>query len=644
MHYTRQFTHKTDLTAVAVDLLMFYLLFELVEDFSAAQLISFLCGAIIYHYLKYREMQSSLENERRLWLLQKAIWVALLLLFLRCGLMAWLTLQIHIPPEIAIIIAAVLAGFINTKASAIFVFEPKNMKEISKREWQVSIKVFIGYVLLLKFFYLGLPEILHEEGYYWNYGQHLALGYLDHPPMVGWIIWLSTTLLGDSEFATRLGPFLLWFIGAFFVYKLAKKIFDTEVALNALLLYALLPYFFGVSFVALPDSSLVTCWAGALYYFYRLLIDENPMACIGVGIFIGMGLLSKYTIVLLGAAAFFFIVTDCQGRKWLLRRQVYISIAIAIVIFSPVIIWNAGNEWSSFSFQGPRRVAGDFNFNLFHLIGSILVLITPTGFMVSWAMVSNAKSFFLVKIENNSDRTNRTYKLFILLAGLPLSVFLFFSFFRQTKLIWTGPIWLALLPFMAKMMSPEALYFKNWMPVYGYRPWRNTAIILMLTYGATFNYLVLGFPGIPYPLNLLGLGWRELSSQIEDKVNFIERKIGKRPLVVSMDKGRINSWLAFYRGRSNPMTTGRRTNTGAYETGGRHLFGKDSNMYLYWFPNENQDGKTMILVGRKPEDLVGPNIETRIKYGKAVEKIEIKRKGSIILRKYYRIVEGYHHQ
>jgi dolichol-phosphate mannosyltransferase len=644
MHYIRQFTYKTNLIAVAADLLMFYLLFELTEDFSAAQFASFLFGAIIYHYFKYREMQFLPGYKPQSHYLKTGIWVTLSLLFLRCGLVAWLILQIHIPPKIAIILAAVLAGMTNAKASAIFVLGSENTKKISKREWQVSAKVFIGYVLLLKFFYLGLPEILHEEGYYWNYGQHLALGYLDHPPMVGWIIWLFTTLLNDSEFATRLGPYLLWFIGAFFVHKLAKKIFDAEVALNALLLYALLPYFFSVGFVALPDSSLVACWAGALYFFYRFLIDEKPMACIGVGIFIGMGLLSKYTIVLLGAAALLFIVIDRKGRMWLLRPQVYLSIAIAIVFFSPGIIWNANNEWASFSFQGPRRVAGDFNFNLFHLIGSILVLITPTGFMVSWAVVLNAKSFFLERIENNSDRINRTYKLFILLTGLPLGVFLFFSLFRQTKLIWTGPIWLALLPFMAKMMSPEALRFRNWMPVYGYRPWKNTAISLVLLYGAAFNYLVLGFPGVPYPPNLLGLGWRELSSQIEDKVNSIEKRSGKRPLVIGMDKDRINSWLAFYRGRSNPMSTGRRTNIGAYETGGRHLFGKDSNMYRYWFPSEDQEGKVMIIVGRKPEDLIGPNIETRIKQGKAVEKIEIKRKGSIILRKYYRIVEGYRHQ
>jgi dolichol-phosphate mannosyltransferase len=637
-HHSRH--KKADLIAIFTDLLIFYLLFKLFHDFGAAQFTSFLFSAVIYHFFKHREAQTLAAYKPKASYFKTGIWVSLAVLFLRCGLMAWLTLQLHISPKIAIIIAAVLADLMHAKASAVFVFNSRGIvNQNSKKDWQIFVKVLIGYGLLLKFFYLGLPEILHEEGYYWNYGQHLAWGYLDHPPMVGWMIRLFTFPLGDSEFAVRLGPFLFWFIGAVFVYKLTKKIFDSDVALNSLFLYALLPYFFGVSFVALPDSCLVACWAGALYFFYRFIIEENRAAFIGIGFFIGVGLLSKYTIVLLAAAALLFFAIDRKGRIWLGRPQVYLSVAMALFIFSPVIFWNAGHQWASFSFQGPRRVAGDFNFNLFHLIGSILVLITPTGFLAAWAVTSNARPLYQKKSANDLIRT---YKLFMLLTGLPLSVFLFFSLFRQTKLIWTGPIWLALLPFLAKLMSPEALRFKNWMPVYGYRPWKNTAIGLILLYGAAFNYLVLGFPGLPYPPNLLGLGWRELSAQIEAKVNAIQKITGQRPLVVGMDIDRINSWLAFYRGRSSPLAVGRHTNVGAYETSGRHLFGKKSNMYLYWFPGKEQEDKTMILVGRNPADLTGPNVEARIEHGYSVHKIEIKRRGSLILRQYYRIVEGYH--
>ena len=43
------------------------------------------------------------------------------------------------------------------------------------------------------------PNLYPEEAYYWNYAQHLDLGYLDHPPMVAWLIHLGTTVFGNTE-------------------------------------------------------------------------------------------------------------------------------------------------------------------------------------------------------------------------------------------------------------------------------------------------------------------------------------------------------------------------------------------------------------------------------------------------------------
>ena len=41
---------------------------------------------------------------------------------------------------------------------------------------------------ILRFLYAGSFELLREEAYYWNYAQHLDIGYLDHPPMVALLI------------------------------------------------------------------------------------------------------------------------------------------------------------------------------------------------------------------------------------------------------------------------------------------------------------------------------------------------------------------------------------------------------------------------------------------------------------------------
>jgi len=118
--------------------------------------------------------------------------------------------------------------------------------------------------------------------------------------------------------------------------------------MRTLMLFAVLPYFHGVSFVLLPDASLVACWAAALYYFHRMLVHSDSRAFIGIGIFMGLGLLSKYTMVLLGFAAFVFVIIDPSSRKWLKSPGLWVAIAIAALLFMPVIIWNANHEWASF--------------------------------------------------------------------------------------------------------------------------------------------------------------------------------------------------------------------------------------------------------------------------------------------------------
>ena len=64
-------------------------------------------------------------------------------------------------------------------------------------------------------------------------------------------------------------------------------------------------------------------------------------------------------------------------------------------------------------------------------------------------------------------------------------------------------------------------------------------------------------------------------------------------------------------------------------------------MYLFWFPAQEQEGRTLLLVGRKHKDLTGPNIEGRIKSGGAIGELTAAAKGRTIRRNYYRILEGY---
>lgn len=141
--------------------------------------------------------------------------------------------------------------------------------------WRLLGSLLIAYTILLRLLYLGVIELLQEEAYYWNYSQHMAAGYLDHPSMVALLIRFGTLLFGTTEAGVRFGAFLCWFITAFFVYRFARTMLDREAAFGSLILVAVLPVFFGIALVMTPDAPLLACSAASLYHLYRALLQEQ---------------------------------------------------------------------------------------------------------------------------------------------------------------------------------------------------------------------------------------------------------------------------------------------------------------------------------------------------------------------------------
>ena len=50
-----------------------------------------------------------------------------------------------------------------------------------------------------------LIDLAPQETYYWNYAEHPALSYFDHPPMIAWIIGAGQFFLGKNALGVRLG-------------------------------------------------------------------------------------------------------------------------------------------------------------------------------------------------------------------------------------------------------------------------------------------------------------------------------------------------------------------------------------------------------------------------------------------------------
>ncbi len=133
-------------------------------------------------------------------------------------------------PQVAILFAIGAAAIVSYLGSAFFVFPSVNPRVPYDIRWRVAAIGVVAYVLVLRLLFLGLADLLPEEAYYWNYAQHLDIAYLDHPPMVAWLIWAGTSVFGDNELGVRIGAYLGWFATAYFSFRLANNLFGKSAA------------------------------------------------------------------------------------------------------------------------------------------------------------------------------------------------------------------------------------------------------------------------------------------------------------------------------------------------------------------------------------------------------------------------------
>ncbi|HUY84155.1 MAG TPA: glycosyltransferase family 39 protein [Steroidobacteraceae bacterium] len=488
----------------------------------------------------------------------------------------------------------------------------------------------VVYVTFLRLYFGAHVDLMPEETYYWNYSRHLDYGYLDHPPMVAWLIRGGTALLGNTALGVRIGSVLCALLASLFVYRLTRNLFGRASAALALALAQAMPFFFVQGLLMTPDAPLTAAWAGSLYFLERALVGGRARAWWWAGLCLGLGMLSKYTIGLLGLAALSYMIAAAQARPWLRRWEPYAAAALAFAIFSPVIVWNAEHHWASFAFQTARRFAGRPRFALPALIGASIVLITPTG------LAAALRALAARSPAGGPDPAHRRAALRFLrfTVLVPMSVFVLFSLRRAVKLDWTGAPWIAALPLIAFELVDAGRGAAS----AARRALRATALptvyALCLLYPVGLYHLAHGLPGVGYDrhMDLLPVGWRQLGRRIGRVAERYRRDHGAEPLVVGMDRYAIASELAFYGGgRPDPVA----------DTTSGHLFGGMGLMYQRWFPADRQRGRTLLLVSLDRSSLDEPAVGARSLSLGPIRGGMLRRDGHVIRAYYYRFAYGY---
>lgn len=302
-----------------------------------------------------------------------------------------------------------------------------------------------------------------DESYAVVMGRRLALSYYDHPPLLFWIPGLAARLAGsEAQLVVRL-PFVLMFAGTtWFVYRLGALLFGEDAGFLASLTLNLVLFFsLCAGAWVLPDGPLLFFSAAAAICLTHALgleradgsasIDPAPARerpwWPGFGLCAGLAMLSKYhgVFLLIGTAA--FLLTSPRHRPWLRRPEPYLAGALALIVFSPVLFWNASHAWASFRFQGGRATAAVAR-------GGSPLLDTIAGqaaWMLPWLWVPLLG--VLVGALRRCHADPRRWLLVCLGVG-PIAVFTLLAALGQRGLPhWSAPGYFMLLPALGRSLQ-----------------------------------------------------------------------------------------------------------------------------------------------------------------------------------------------
>jgi len=388
-------------------------------------------------------------------------------------------------------------------------------------------------------------DITVDEAYYWDWSRRLDFGYYSKPPMIAWLIRLSTTFLGSSVLGVRLPAALLSTLCGCFLFGLTRRMFGAKVGFWTIVLAALTPAAAAAGLLMTIDAPLLAAWSGALLCFWGLLESKSrrPLWAGGLFLALGLGVLTKQTMFGFFPLAIIYLLSGSDRREFC-RPTLYVVALAAVACFLPVLWWNSQHGWVTWehtvshfgesaapSLLRRLSLCGEF-------LGAQLVVLSPLLFvLVAAAFLGATRSF---------RRLERRERFLLCFSAVPLAGVLLLSCKQRVEANWPAPFYLAALPLAVAWISGRTSFQKN--------PGRSRFVLpaavgsgLLWTAGAYLLPLLLSLSGLAgSKIDPLGRfrGWQELAQTV-DAVRDETANADNTLLVVTAGRD-ATSYLAFH--------------------------------------------------------------------------------------------------
>jgi 4-amino-4-deoxy-L-arabinose transferase-like glycosyltransferase len=218
-----------------------------------------------------------------------------------------------------------------------------------RRYWYAALALTALYTLWRLLILAAFPYDLYgDEAQYWTWAQAPDWGYYSKPPVIAWLIALTTAFCGDTLFCIKLASPLLHAATGLVLFAVARHLFDPRTGLWVTALYGLMPAISLSTMLITTDAPLLLSWAIGLYALLRALEEGAWRWWLLAGLALGMGTLSKYNMVIFFISALLFVLATPRHRHWVLSPRPWVAGLLAGLIYLPNLLWNAATGFVSY--------------------------------------------------------------------------------------------------------------------------------------------------------------------------------------------------------------------------------------------------------------------------------------------------------
>ena len=449
--------------------------------------------------------------------------------------------------------------------------------------------VFLGlFKLLLHLFTANNYGYFRDELYYVAAGEHLDFGYVDFPPLVALVAAVTRVLFGDSLLALHVFPALAGAVVVLLAGLIARELGGGRFAQALAALATLIPPTLLVFGTWLSmDAFDQLFWVLATYILVLILKQGRPRLWLVFGFVVGLGLLTKLTMLYFGMAVFVALLLT-RSRRHLLTPWPWLGGGIAFLFLLPYVFWQISHGWPTLEFWSNYGEKIDEASPFEFIVEQIVTMQPPT--LPLWLA---GLYYYLL------SRDGRPYRT----LGW-IYVVLFFLFMVQNARFYF------LAPAYPMLFAAGAMVFERFLARRGWR-WPKPAYVAVLAISGIVVAPITVLPVLPVETlaRITGAAGGDAGVQVETREvgqlpqNFADR-FGWENMVATV--ARVHAELPAEERRRACILTGNYGEAGAIDFFGEEYGLPDAisghNSYYIWGPGDCA-GEVVISVGVPRGDL-----------------------------------------